>query len=318
MLSVIIPCYNSQPILREMIRLINIETEKLPVGGCEIILVNDASPNKNTLPFLKELASENDNIILIDLVKNGGQSNAQMAGLNYATGDLIINMDDDMQTHPKNIPALYHKLQEGYDVVWGKYIKKKHSLFRCLLTKMCSIFDKSVLGLPKNIELTSFWIITKYVRDEMINYKGPYAYIGGLILRSSNPNNIANKEIEHFEREQGTSGYNLYRLIKLWSNFTNFTILPLRVTGVIGILVSILSFFYLVFLILRKLLVPDIVIGFTSIMAIILFFFGLVLISLGTIGEYIGRIYMIINDQPQYIIKEVIKSTTTSSNNNLK
>ena len=315
MLSVIIPCYNSQPILREMIRLINIEINKLPVDGCEIILVNDASPNKNTLPFLKELATENSNITLIDLVKNGGQPNAQMAGLNYATGDFIINMDDDMQTHPQNIPALYHKLQEGYDVVWGKYTNKKHSPFRCLLTKMCSIFDKSILGLPKNIDLTSFWIIRKYVRDEMINYKGPYAYIGGLILRSSNPNNITNKEIEHFEREQGASGYNLYRLIKLWSNFTNFTILPLRVTGVIGILVSMLSFIYLIFLILQKIFIPDIVLGFTSIMAIILFFFGLVLISLGTIGEYIGRIYMIINGQPQYIIKEVIHSSNDNTSN---
>ena len=314
MLSVIIPCYNSQPILKEMIKLINIEVNKLPVGGCEIILVNDASPNKNTLPFLKELANENKNVILIDLVKNGGQANAQMAALNYATGDFIINMDDDMQTHPKNIPALFHKLQEGYDAVWGKYAKKKHNPLRRLLTKMSSVFDKSVLGLPKNIDLTSFWIIRKYVRDEMINYKGPYAYIGGLILRSSSPNNVVNEEIEHFEREQGKSGYNLYRLIKLWSNFTNFTILPLRITGVIGILVSILSFIYFIFLILQKIFVPDIIIGFTSIMAIILFFFGLVLISLGTIGEYIGRIYMIINNQPQYIVKEIIKSNDNEKN----
>ena len=307
MISIIVPCYNTQPVLREMLTLVGQEMDKLQIKEYEFILVNDASPNKETLPFLNSLADEFKNVVLVNLGKNTGQANAQIAALNYARGDIIINMDDDMQTHPKNIPILYNKLMEGYDAVWGRYTKKRHNVFRRTLTSMNNVFDKTMLGIPNDIYLTSFWIIRKYVRDEMIKYKGPYSYIGGLILRSSNNKNVINVEIEHFERTQGTSGYNFMSLLKLWSNFTNFTVIPIRLIGIFGILTSAISGIFIIYQFVYNLFFARFPVRLFTVMPVMLFFIGIVLIALALVGEYIGRIYMILNSTPQYIVKDVTK-----------
>ena len=140
-LSVIIPCYNSTPILRTLIREAKEVIKTLPVDDHEFILVNDGSPNENTLPFLRQLTREFSKIQLVDLVKNTGQANAQLAALHFVTGDLVVNMDDDMQTHPKNIPVLFNKLMEEYDLVLGKYPTKHHAFYRNMMTKMDDIFE---------------------------------------------------------------------------------------------------------------------------------------------------------------------------------
>ena len=129
-ISMIIPCYNTTPIIYEMVEEIKKAMKSIEVDEYELILVNDCSPNQDTILMLKEIVNRNKFVKLIDLTKNTGQANAQVAALNYVSGQYIINMDDDMQTHPQNIPNLYHKIKEGYDLVLGKYKKKRHSLFR--------------------------------------------------------------------------------------------------------------------------------------------------------------------------------------------
>lgn len=140
-LSIIVPCYNSMPILKTMVSETIREIEKIPVDDYEIILVNDCSPKPETIGFLKEIADTFENIKVVDLARNGGQANAQVAALHYVTGDAVLNMDDDMQTHPKNIPLLFQKFQEGYDLVLGKYPHKRHSFYRRVLTKMDDLFE---------------------------------------------------------------------------------------------------------------------------------------------------------------------------------
>lgn len=301
--SVIIPCYNSSPILRTLIQKTCEELEKLGFKEYEFILVNDCSPNPDTITFLKELVSENQSVKLIDLAKNTGQANAQVAALNYASGKFIINMDDDMQTHPSNIPILYNKLCEGYDLVLGKYKKKKHALHRNLLTKMDDVFEETFLNKPKKMSFTSFWITRDYIVKEIVKFKLPYAFMEGLFLRTAGK--IANVEIEHFDRQIGASGYNLKKLVKLWSNFTGFTILPLRLSALFGILTAICGFIWSIILIVQKFLIGTSVEGYASIMCVLLVFFGIVLICLGLIGEYIGRIFMSVNSTPQYVVKDV-------------
>lgn len=315
-MSVIVPCYNSMPILRELI----VETirvlEEMGIKEYEFILVNDGSPNPNTIGFLKSLAEEFHMVKVVNLAKNTGQSNAQLAALNYTTGEYVVNMDDDMQTHPMNIPILYNKINEGYDVVLGSYTKKKHSFFRNMLTKMDNGFEEIFIGKPKGINFTSFWITRRYIVDEIIKYKNPYSFMEGLFIRTAGK--IANVEIQHFERQEGQSGYNLKKLIKLWSNFTGFTIIPLRIANGLGIITGIVGVIYAIITVIKKILDPTMVIGYASTISLMLIFFGITLFCMGMLGEYVGRIFMCVNNTPQYVVQEVISFENDAEESNSK
>lgn len=275
----------------------------------EFVLVNDCSPDPNTMRILEELAARFPFVKVVDLAKNTGQANAQITALRYAQGDIIINMDDDMQTHPKNIPILLAKLNEGYDLVLGSYPRKKHSAFRNFLTKSDDIFAQVVLSKPKGLHFTSFWVTRKHVRDSLIQYDHPFAFMEGLFLRTTS--SIANVPVEHFERQEGKSGYNLAKLFKLWSNFTNFTALPLRIAGIFGTIVAFISFIFLIVFVVRKLVDPAaILMGYTSLLCVMLLFFGIVLMFMGLMGEYIGRIFMCINAAPQQVVRRTINIET--------
>lgn len=303
-ISVIVPCYNSSETILKLVELSIAELEKLSVDSYEFILVNDFSKKKNTIETLIKLSEKYPFVKVLDLAKNFGQANAQMAALNYATGDYIINMDDDMQTHPKNIPILFDKIQEGYDLVLAKYKKKRHSPFRNLLTKMGGRFDEICLDRPKHTEFTSFWICKKYVRDELIKYKYPYSYMEGLFLRTTRK--FTNVEVEHFEREIGSSGYNLKKLIRLWSNFTNFTVLPLRIAGVAGGIFGGIGLILSVIFLIRAGCYGFLPVDFLmSIIGLLLFFFGITLTTIGIMGEYVGRTFLCVNQSPQYVIRQV-------------
>lgn len=302
--SVIVPCYNSTRMLYCLVDETRKVFEQMDIHDYEFVLVNDCSPNLESCERILQLGKENKDIMVIDLARNTGQANAQVTALNYAHGDIIINMDDDMQTHPKNIPALLAKLDEGYDVVLGKYISKKHSIFRNLLTKMDDVFESVFLHRPKDIEFTSFWAIRKYIRDEIIRYKHPYAFMEGLFLRTAG--RIANVEMEHYERTEGVSGYNFIKLLRLWSNFTNFTVYPLRIAGILGVLSSIFGFVLGFVILFGRILHPEMPAGYASIFCFMTIFFGIVLLGLGVIGEYVGRVFMCVNSAPQYVIKQTI------------
>ncbi|MBS5619187.1 glycosyltransferase [Eubacterium sp.] len=301
-ISMIIPCYNTTPIIYEMVEEIKKAMKRIEVDEYELILVNDCSPNQDTILMLKEIVNRNKFVKLIDLTKNTGQANAQVAALNYVSGQYIINMDDDMQTHPQNIPRLYHKIKEGYDLVLGKYKKKRHSLFRNFLTKADNKFEKVFIDKPENIDFTSFWIAQKYITDEIKKYKNPYSFMEGLFIRSAGK--ICNVEIEHFDRKEGKSGYNLKKLIKLWSNFTGFTILPLRIADAIGGITAVLGLIFMIKIIINKIQDPSMPVGYASMMSVILLFFGVTILLIGIVGEYIGRIFMSVNGTPQYVIKQ--------------
>lgn len=304
-ISVIIPCYNSTKVLyTEVEQTIGVFRE-MGITDYEFVLVNDCSPHRETIEILEDLASRYPFVKVIDLAKNTGQANAQLTAMRYAEGNIIINMDDDMQTHPKNIPLLLNKLEEGYDLVMGTYPRKRHSLFRNFLSQAENIFARVVLHKPKNIHFTSFWVTRDYIRDCIIEYTHPYAFMEGLFIRATD--SIASVDVEHFARQEGTSGYNLVKLIKLWSNFTNFTILPLRIAGVLGVFSGVVGVISMLVMAVRKVLNPQAIIeGYTSLLCVMLLFFGIVLFFMGVMGEYIGRIFMCINSAPQHVVKRTI------------
>lgn len=302
MYSVVIPCYKSSETIRTVVEQTIEEMNKMNRGDLEFVLVNDCSPdNGATISALKALAAQYSCVKVIDLAKNAGQHNAIMAGLRAATGDVFISMDDDMQTRPSELHKMFDAFDAGYDVVYGAYPVKKESAFRLIgswINKMCAVI---FLGRPKDLRTSSFWIIRKYVRDSIISYHGAHSYLLGLILRATS--NITQVDVEHFERESGQSGYTLKSLIRLWSNIIGFTVKPLRIAAYSGTAIAICSFIGAIVLLVQKLMHPAMTAGWASMMVGIFFSMGVELLFLGLIGEYIGRTYLHINSEPQYVIK---------------
>ncbi len=303
-ISIVIPVYNSSKTIERVI--VEVEQAILKINNIkdhEIILINDNSRDES-LKVCKKICEANKKVRVLSLSKNFGQHNAIMAGLSFADGDYIICMDDDLQTPAYEIGTLIDTLEmEDYDVVYGRYESKKHSKFRNFGSSINYIMAVSLIDQPKEIQVTSLFIMRKFVVKEIIKYENPYAYLSGLIFRVTK--NIGNVTVQHRERKEGKSNYTLGKLFRLWLNgFTNFSIKPLRVATVLGFIFSIICFIFMIYLIVRKLIDSNVQLGYTSTMVAIVFFGALQLITVGLLGEYIGRIYMCINKSPQYVVKE--------------
>lgn len=305
MYSIVIPCYKSSHTIKKVVTLTSEEMCKMGKKDFEFVLVNDCSPdNGATMEVLTQLANENRSIKVINLAKNAGQHNAMMAGLRCASGDVIISMDDDMQTHPSQLPKMFEAFEQGYDVVYGYYPSKKHSLFRNLGSWFNRLTVSILLGKPKEITSSSFWIMRKFVRDSIIEYRGSHTYLLGLILRTTR--NIKSVPVQHFEREYGESGYHIKQLIALWSNVLGFSSKPLQLAMYMGNIMAVGAFIGAIVIIIKKIMHPALAVGWPSTMVAILFSTGINLFFLGLIGEYIGRVYLHLNNEPQYVIRETI------------
>ncbi len=307
-LSIVIPVYNSENILDDLINQISLEIKKKTnlLKDFEIILVNDNSLD-NSWNKIKEIANNQNNIIGINLSKNFGQHNALMAGIKNSKGDFLITMDDDLQHPPSYIIDIINKLSEGFDVCYTKYQNNKYSFLKKLGSAINDRVANIVLGKPKNIYLSSYRGIKKNVINELKKFDGPYVYLDGIILNVTN--NIGSIDIQHNKRLKGNSGYSFKKLFSLWLKvFTNSSIFPLRMASVTGFIITLISLFFAILLIIFKIKNPEIPQGWTSIATFIFFFSGVQLLALGIIGEYIGRIFINLNQKPQYVIREQIRN----------
>lgn len=305
LVSVVIPCYNSQDSIEDVVELTIAEFKKLPQYTYEFVLVNDCSKD-GTFGKIRELSEKYPFVKGINLARNFGQHNALMAALNYTKGDLIVGMDDDLQTHPSQMHLLLDKALEGYDVVYGNYAKRKNSFLKNLSSRFNRVTARILLGRPKNIVSSNYWVINRLVRDEVIKYTNYNPYIDAIFYRVTN--NIADVTIEHHQREHGSSNYTLGKLVKLWMAYWNFSVIPLRVSALLGCLFSIAGFVGFIAILVRQLISPSSQMGWASIMCALFLFFGFVLLMLGIIGEYLGKIMLCINNTPQYIIRETVNT----------
>ena len=305
LVSFVIPCYRSEITLPKVVEEINETMKGLISYSYEIILVNDSSPD-NTWETIKTLVKEHSNITGIDFAKNFGQHGALMAGLREAKGDYVICLDDDGQTPASEVGKLLEKLDEGYDAVYASYDKKKHSAFRNFGTFMNEKMAEKLLGKPKNLFVSSYFGVKRFVVNDMIRYENAYPYVIGLVLRATR--NIVNVPVNHRNREVGSSGYTFGKLLNLWINgFTAFSVKPLRIATGIGAICAAGGFIYGIYTIIKKFLVPDIPLGYSALMTALMFIGGMLMLMLGLIGEYVGRVYISMNNSPQYVIKEKIK-----------
>lgn len=308
-ISFVIPCYNSTHTIAAVVKEIQqVMEEKMNQYDYEIILVNDGSPDGTTYNAILDLVEKEKYIKGINLSRNFGQPSAVMAALNRVTGDYVVCGDDDGQTPFLELPKLFEKIQEGYDLVEAKYaVREKRSLFRKFGTLVNESMATWLITKPKGLELTTYWVIRRFVADEMIAYPNPYPYLGGLMLRTTQ--NACNVEVTHRERLSGSSGYSLKKMIELWLNgFTSFSVKPLRIMSWIGILVAVTGFLYGFVIIVEKILGYNIQAGYSSLMAVMLFMFGVLFFFMGLLGEYVGRIYISLNRAPQFVVKDYRES----------
>ncbi len=304
LVSFVIPCYRSEQTIGRVVEEIDTTMRELSGYAYEIVLVNDASPD-NTFDVIRSLCTGRKDICGVNLARNFGQHAALMAGFRYAHGDVVVCLDDDGQTPANEVGKLLAKLEEGYDVVYAKYTQKQHSVFRNFGSKVNERMTRIMLGKPKELYISSYFAMKRFVAQELVRYENPYPYVIGLVLRATKK--IANVEVTHREREIGTSGYTMGKLLGLWFNgFTAFSVKPLRMATVIGVASACAGFLYGIYTIAKKLLYPAVPVGFSALMASIVFFCGLILLMLGIIGEYIGRIYISLNNSPQYVIRECV------------
>lgn len=302
--SFVIPCYRSAVTLPGVVKEIQDTMGTMDGYSYDIILVNDCSPD-DTFERIKNLCKETDNITGINLAKNFGQHSALMAGFHYVTGDIVVCLDDDGQTPAAEVGKLLDGIKSGADVVYASYQHKHHSPFRNFGSHVNELMTRIMLGKPKELYISSYFAARRFVIEDVVRYENSFPYVIGLVLRTTK--NIGNVDVNHRQRELGKSGYTMKALLGLWFNgFTAFSILPLRFATMVGVCCAASGFLYGIYTIIRKLLVPDVPMGFSSLMSVLVFIGGMIMLMLGLIGEYVGRIYISLNNSPQYVIREIV------------
>ncbi len=299
--SVVVPVYNSEASLGELCQRISKVFSEIE-ESYEIILVDDSSAD-NSWQIMKGLKKNDKNIKIIQLMRNFGQHNAIICGFYHVTGKYVITMDDDLQNPPEEMPKLINKIKEGYDVVIGAQEVKKDSIFKSLGSFFIRYLNTKIFNKPKDLKLSSFRIMTRAVVDEIKILKTPYPYISGMML--SLTRNLTNVTVKHDKRKYGSSTYNITKLIKLAFNLIiNYSSLPLKFMTFIGIIVSAGSFCIGLYFILKKLIVGIPVPGWTSVVFLLSFFNGLLLIILSIMGEYLARIINEVSNKQQFVIRD--------------
>jgi undecaprenyl-phosphate 4-deoxy-4-formamido-L-arabinose transferase len=301
-LSVVIPVYRAArtigPLVHELVETLAAQYT------LEVVLVNDASPDASAA-VCRSLAANLPCVKFLNLSRNFGEHNAVMAGLRHASGDYIVIMDDDFQNPPCEVPRLVDEIQKGYDVVYSHYQVKQHHALRNLASRANDWCAAILLDKPRDLYLSSFKALSRFVVDELVKYDGPYPYIDGLILRFTR--HYSRVRVAHQPRREGRSGYTLRKLFALYLNmFTHSSILPLRLASYAGLLAAIAGLLLAVVFIIDRLYHPDVPAGWASVIVSLFIVGGVQLFALGMIGEYLGRLYLTQNGRQQYVIREKV------------
>lgn len=300
-LSIVIPVYNGAASIGPLVDRLVVS---LAESYClEIVLVNDCSPDNSEEVCVGLYRKYRSIVKLYSLAKNVGEHNAVIAGLNKAAGDWAVIMDDDFQNPVSEVVKLMKYAEaNSYDVVYTWYKHKRHNIIRNLGSRLNDKFANIMLEKPHDLYLSSFKAINRFLINELIKYSLPYTYIDGLILRTTS--NIGKCEVEHHRRANGKSTYTARKLISIWlSMFTNFSILPLRIASALGFACAGVGFLVGVELFIERLFTHALPVGYALLIFLITIFAGAQLISIGMVGEYLGRLFLFQNRKPQYVIR---------------
>ncbi|MDX2037449.1 MAG: glycosyltransferase family 2 protein [Isosphaeraceae bacterium] len=300
--SIVIPVFNGARTISALVeRLLDL------LGGSllEIILVNDGSPDDSDEVCREIRERRPDRVVYVELAKNFGEHNAVMAGLHQARGEYVVIMDDDFQNPPEEVAKLVAFAEENrHDVVYTRYAKKQHAWWRNLGSRFNDFAACILLDKPRGLYLSSFKCLSRFAVREVVRYSGPYPYVDGLLLRATR--RIGTVEVRHDPRAVGRSNYTLRKLVRLWLNmFVNFSILPLRIAGFLGLALAGVGLLLAVVAVIEKLRDPSLPLGWASLQITIVTFSGVQLLTLGILGEYLGRMFLTGNQTPQFVVREI-------------
>lgn len=304
LVSFVIPCYRSAQTVGGVVEEIFIAMKDLPRYDCEVILVNDCSPD-DTFAVIKRLCASDKRIRGVNLARNFGQHAALMAGFHQVQGDILVCLDDDGQTPAAEAGSLLAAIENGADVAYAKYEHKHHNAFRNFGSYVNDRMLCFMLHKPKDLFISSYFAARRFVLDEMLRYENAFPYVIGLVLRATR--NIVNVPVQHRDRKAGTSGYTFGKLLALWFNgFTAFSEKPLRLATLAGVGCAGIGFLYGLYTVVKKFVIPDVPVGFSALMSAVMFIGGMLMLMLGLIGEYIGRMYICMNHAPQFVVREIV------------
>jgi glycosyltransferase involved in cell wall biosynthesis len=289
-ISVVIPVFRSGPELQNLYERLQAVLSDITFQW-EIILVDDAS-NDGTFDRMLELHRKDNRVKVIRFARNIGQHHATLCGLQRASGDVVLTMDDDLQNPPEEIPAFLARLDEGYDLVIGQITgTKQHGCMRNLASRCIQTMVSYILSKPKNLALSSFRALSRRAVDGMISFKGKHIYIPALMLDAVPADRICNIPVLHNARAFGKSNYTLRKLLKLSSYLViNHSRLPLRFVSTWGFFVSIASLIFALYIVVSVFIHGSQYSGWPSLAVLISFLSGNILFAIGILGEYIGRL----------------------------
>lgn len=303
LISVLIPAYNEEECLHELYKRVSDVLSKLEKYDYEILIINDGSKDK-TLEILHDLNAKDKHLQYVNLARNYGKEIAMAAGLDYVKGDVVVILDADLQIPPEYIPEMLSYYEEGYDDVYGRRKSRNdESIFKRLGTK---IYYKALQSLTRVDILkntSDFRLLSRRAVEALKQYKEQRRYTKGLFALIG----FKKKEFiyEPVKRYAGKSKWNYFSLINLAiEGITSFSTFPLRLSSFLGIIVAAVGFIYIVFLVLKTLIFGEPVRGYPTLLSIIVFLGGIQLLSLGVIGEYLGRIFDEVKNRPLYFVEK--------------
>lgn len=290
MISVVVPVYRSSKMLPELHRRVATVLDAI-TSDWELILVDDAS-NDGTYTVMESLHELDERVRTVRFARNTGQHHATLCGVQRARGDYVVTLDDDLQNPPEEIPRFIAKLDEGFDLVIGSISgAKAHSSARNLASSMVQRMVGVILDKPRDLELTAYRAMTRRAAAQIGSFRGAHVYLPALMLSSVPHDRITNLPVEHHDRADGESTYTLRRLVKLFSYLLiNHSFLPLRFVTGFGFLLCLASFCYGLVVAAVALARGSEVAGFPTLAILISFLSGSMLLSMGVIGEYVGRL----------------------------
>lgn len=312
-LSIVVPVYRSEDCLDALVEAI---AKALgPTGRrYEVVLVNDCSPD-NSWPVIEAICQRSINVVGVDLRRNFGQDNAIITGLRLARGRYVAIMDDDLQHHPGDLPALVDKIEEGPDAVYADFRVKRQKLWKNLGSWFNGKFAEWVINKPKDIYLSPYKIIRKEVADAICKYEGPDPYIDGLLFQITS--RIAQIPADHHPRHAGRSTYTFWKSVRVWARLAfSFSARPMRLVSWCGFVFAMLGLLLAVVVVLYRLLFPESfpenAVGWTSLMVALLVLSGVQMFCFGIVGEYTGRTFLRVNNKPQTAVREVLNRGATN------
>lgn len=301
-ISVVVPVYNSATTLCTLVERLTSILDGLG-RPYEIILIDDGSRDESWERLCQLQREHPGRIVAIQLMRNFGQHNALMCGFRHTQGRFVVTLDDDLQHPPEELPKLLAAIETGrFDLVYGSADRRQHRAWRNLGSWVVNLVYRTLFR--TTVTISSFRIIRRELLEAMLSYTLNYTFVDGLL--AWNTQRVGEVTVEHHPRQTGRTGYSLSKLIVLALNlFTNFSLLPLQLVSLVGLVAAAMGLttgaYYLVLFLRDGIGVP----GYASTIVSILVLGGVQLLSLGIMGEYLGRLHLNVNRKPQYTIRNV-------------